>query len=157
MQRRAPVPGAIDDVDLVAFLHEVLEPARPSVGGPHPIGALPAPAVHQDHRKRVAHLRGNHVLDVHLLAADEGPARRLGALDVHPHVTPLGDVERDLGAGARRAGLGREARRLSRTAGQWRQRRRRHAGDAERRRLPHELATVHGAVGESTIEIRKLL
>src|SRR5262245_46558344 len=100
MNRRTSVSGSIDDVDLEALGNEVLEPARTTVGCAKPISPLPATAVHEHDRKRMTHLRGNHVLDVHLLPADERAPCSLCALHVDPHVAPLGDVERNLGGGS---------------------------------------------------------
>jgi len=56
MIRRAAVTRPIDDVHRVAFLQQVLEPAGPPVGSPHPVGALPAAAVHEDDGIRMADL-----------------------------------------------------------------------------------------------------
>ena len=93
MQRRSPVPGPIDDVHLEAFLNQILEPPRTAVRRPHPVGALTSATVHQDDGERMTDLRGDHVLDVHLLAANERAARGVGPSHVDPHVAPLGDVE----------------------------------------------------------------
>ena len=150
MQRRAPVTRAIDDVHLVSLLREVLEPARASIRGFHPVGALPAAAMHEHHGERMPHLRRNHVLDVHLLPADVGAARRFGTPDVHPHVAPLGEVERSL--------LGRCGSSLRQPGGVGAPRRerpdrgRRGTGHAQRGGAAHEVAAADTAGSEVGVE-----
>ena len=152
MNRRSSVPGTIDDVDLEAFRNEVLEPAGPAIRRAEPIGSLSAAAVHEHDRKRMTHLRGNHVLDVHLLPADERAARRLRALDVHPHVAPLGDVERNLrgrGCCLLRKDFSRRCKRAERRGGR--------TSNAHRGGSPHEVATADVTGREIFVQLFQLL
>jgi hypothetical protein len=152
---RPSVAWAVHDVHLVAFGGQVLEPARAPVGRAHPVEALPAAAVYQHDRERVPHTRRHHVLDVHLLPADEAAARRIGPLHVDPHVAPLGQIEWKL-LGRRRGGKG-ELGCLRGTGRQWTQGRRRRAGRAEHGGLSHELAPAEGASREALVEILQRL
>ncbi len=95
MERRAPVTGAIDDIDAVAFLRQISGPAGTPVGGAHPVEALAAAAVYEHDRVGMLHFAGNPGLHIHLLATDVGAAGEIGALDAHPEVAPLGQIERD--------------------------------------------------------------
>ncbi len=94
MERRAAMAGAIDNVHLVAFLHQQRGPAWAAVGRTHPIRALAAAAVHQHDGIRMPDARGNLILDVHLLAVDHGAARDFGPLHANPEEAPFGQIER---------------------------------------------------------------
>jgi hypothetical protein len=95
-------------------------------------------------------LRRNHVLDVHLLAADERAPRRLGALHVDPHVAPLGDVERNLRGGG--GTLLRERRGFGSACREGAEHGRGRAGDTERGGSAHELAPLDLAAGKVLVE-----
>ena len=105
MEGRAAVAGAVDHIDAVAFLREERGPAGAAVGGAHPVEALAAAAVHQHDRVGVFDLRGDPGFDVHLAAVDYGAAGEIGAVDAHPEIAPLGEVEGDF-RGSGGAGFG---------------------------------------------------
>ena len=109
MKRRAPVAGAIDDVDLVTLLQQVGRPSRTPVRSAHPVEALSSAAVHEHDGIGMTHLRRDPVLDVHLLAVHDRAAREMRLLDAHPEVAPLGEVE-PLRGRSRSARLGRQGR-----------------------------------------------
>src|SRR5262249_59926259 len=81
MKWRSSVSRAVDDVDAEAFLQQTGDPAWTAVRRPHPVQALAATAVHEDHRVRMTHARRNPVLDVHLPTVDHRPAREMRLLD----------------------------------------------------------------------------
>ena len=97
MERRPAVTRPIDDVDAEASLQQAGKPARATVRSAHPVGALAAAAVYQHHRVRMARLRGDPVLDVHLLAVDHRAARQVRLLDPDPEVAPFGEIECPVG------------------------------------------------------------
>ena len=91
--RIAALAGTVDHVDLIALFEKQRSPSAAAVGRADPFRSLPVSAVNQHYGVRMADLRGNPVLDIHLPAVAHGAAREQSVLDAIPVVTPLGDVE----------------------------------------------------------------
>src|SRR5580658_7986039 len=89
---RAAVTRAIQPIHAVAGLHEIVDPAGAPADAHH-VSALPAAAVHHDHRVLVALLGGDHVLHVHLSLRDR-PVRHGFALYADPEAALIGELER---------------------------------------------------------------
>ena len=58
---------------------------------------LTATAVDEHHRVPMPYLRRGPVLDVHLLAVDNGAAREMRLLHADPEVAPLGEIDSTIG------------------------------------------------------------
>ncbi len=94
MKWRSAVARTVNDVHFVALFEEQGCPTTTPIRSTHPIGALSSAAVHQHDRVRVADARWDLILNVHLLTVDNRAAGKIGTLDTHPEVAPLGNVER---------------------------------------------------------------
>ena len=93
MMRVPPLAGPIDEVDLVALLEKLRNPAPAPVRRADPVGSLPVAAVNEHDRERVPHRRGiqcsTYICDPLMIVA--ASQRRL--LDAVPVVAPVGDVQ----------------------------------------------------------------
>src|SRR5579862_10031382 len=99
MVRRTAVARAIDDVHLVAFLHQQRGPSGASIGTAHPVRALAAASMNQHDGVGMFYARRNLILHIHLLAIYHSAARNFGALNTHPEEAPLGEIDRRVSCG----------------------------------------------------------
>jgi hypothetical protein len=76
----------VHEVHIEAGGEEVIQPAIAAVGRAHPVGGLPATAVHEHQRIRVALLRGQLETHVHLPFDRMAIARRRACRAGHLHL-----------------------------------------------------------------------
>src|SRR5580700_8218062 len=105
---RPAVAGAVQPIDAVAGLYEVMHPTRPAADAHH-VGALPAASMNHDYRIWMALLGGDHVLHIHLALGD-GAVGHLLALRSYPEAALVGELQAERFAIWMRVGAGRRRR-----------------------------------------------